>query len=222
MYINQIRTEFQFLCAKYGLKERQMNGHEWKNLRMRPAGFPTVRLAQFAKLLSKSTNLFSQIISAPSFSDLQAMFHIEQSEYWQSHYLFEKKSKAKVPFLGKDASNLLIINAAVPLLVAYSKHRQQPEMLEKAIHWLSEIAAENNKVTREWETLGMKVKNSADSQALIEWYNNYCAFRKCLECTVGAALVRAPSALDQIHAGKQEHRADEERNHRFPFGNGQP
>ena len=189
-YIRQLRTEFQFLSAKYGLKNQEMKPHEWKNLRMRPAGFPTVRLAQFAGLLGKTGNLFFEIIAAPSFLHLQSMFQAEQSAYWQDHFLFEKKSKSKVPFLGKDAANLLIINGAVPLLVAYSKHRQQPELLEKAIYWLSEIHAENNRLTREWANLGMKVATAADSQALIEWYNNYCTPRKCLECTVGAALLR--------------------------------
>ncbi|MCE7063670.1 DUF2851 family protein [Dyadobacter sp. CY326] len=207
-YVNQLRIEFQFLKAKYALKEQLMSGHEWKNLRMRPAGFPTVRLAQFAAILSRTTSLFSEIISASNFADLQALFHAEQSEYWQAHYLFGKKSKSKVPFLGKDASNLLIINAAVPLLVAYARHRQQSELLDKAISWLSEINAENNRIMREWGTLGMKVKTAADSQSLIEWYNNYCTFRKCLECTVGAALVRAPSALNEIDAGKQENGPD--------------
>ncbi|MCF0052743.1 DUF2851 family protein [Dyadobacter sp. LJ53] len=192
-YIRQLRTEYQFLSAKYGLKTQQMNGHEWKNLRMRPAGFPTVRLAQFARLIHKNGSLFSEIISTSAFSSLQAMFHTEQSDYWQDHYLFEKKSKGKVPFLGKDSVNLLIINGAVPLLVGYAKHRQQPELLEKAIYWLSEIGAEKNRITREWEMLGMKVTTAADSQALIEWYNHYCTFRKCLECTVGATLIRSVS-----------------------------
>lgn len=192
-YIRQLRTEYQFLSAKYGLKSQQLNGHEWKNLRMRPSGFPTVRLAQFARLLNKNGSLFSEIILAPGFSTLLSIFHIEQSDYWQDHYLFEKKSKGKVPFLGKDSANLLIVNGAVPLLVAYARHRQQPELLEKAIYWLSEIAVEKNRITKEWETLGMKVTTAADSQALIEWYNNYCTFRKCLECTVGASLVRSIS-----------------------------
>ena len=98
-----------------------------------------------------------------------------------------------MPFLGKDSANLLIVNGAVPLLAAYAKHRQQPELLEKAIYWLSEIGTEKNRITREWEILGMNVKTAADSQALIEWYNNYCTFRKCLECTVGATLVRSVS-----------------------------
>ena len=93
--------------------------------------------------------------------------------------------------MGKDAANLLIINAAVPLLVAYSNERQLPELLDKAVEWLSQIPSENNRITREWEKLEMKVKTAADSQALIEWYNNYCTPRRCLECTVGAALVRS-------------------------------
>jgi len=86
----------------------------------------------------------------------------------------------------------LIINAAVPLLVAYSKQRQQPELLDKALRWLSELPAENNRITREWETLEMKVKTAADSQALIEWYNHYCSAKRCLECNIGATLVRSP------------------------------
>ncbi|MEO6687224.1 MAG: DUF2851 family protein, partial [Dyadobacter sp.] len=107
------------------------------------------------------------------------------------HFQFGKLSKSNVPVMGKDAANLLIINAAVPLLVAYSRQRQQPELLDKALNWLSEIPAENNRITREWETLGMKVKTAADSQSLIEWYNHYCTNKKCLECTVGAALIRS-------------------------------
>lgn len=95
--------------------------------------------------------------------------------------------------MGTDAAHLLIVNAAVPLLVAYSKQRQQPELLDKAIYWLSEIPAEDNRITREWASLGMRVKTAADSQALIEWFNNYCTPRQCLECPVGAALVREPN-----------------------------
>lgn len=62
--------------------------------------------------------------------------------------------------------------------------------MDKAIYWLSEIPAEDNRITRAWTSLGMRVKTAADSQALIEWFNNYCSPRHCLDCTVGGALVR--------------------------------
>ena len=78
----------------------------------------------------------------------------------------------------------------IDALVAAKARDVAPELLDKAIYWLSEIPAEDNRITREWASLGMRVKSAADSQALIEWFNNYCTPKQCLECTVGAALVR--------------------------------
>ncbi|TDE18191.1 DUF2851 family protein [Dyadobacter psychrotolerans] len=190
-YIIALNREYKFLSAKYRLQNTQMKPHEWKFLRLRPAGFPTIRLAQLAVLLSKSNGLFSSLTSPKTVRPMHELLNLEQSEYWQKHFQFGKISKSKVPAMGKDAINLLIINAVVPLMVAYSKNRQQPEILERAISWLSEIPTENNRITREWEKLGMKVKTAGDSQALIEWFNNYCSKRKCLDCIVGSGLVRS-------------------------------
>jgi len=190
-YVRELRREYQFLSGKYQLAGLQMNTHEFKFLRLRPAGFPTIRLSQFADLVNRNGALFSALTSAGNVKDLHQLFSLKQSDYWVHHFQFGKLSKSSVPEMGKDAINLLIINAAVPLLVAYSRQRHIPELLDKALSWLSEIPSENNRITREWETLGMKVKTAADSQALIGWYNHYCSERKCLECTVGAALVRS-------------------------------
>ncbi len=190
IYVRQLQQEFRFLSAKYQLKDETMHPHEWKYARLRPAGFPTVRLAQFARLLCNTGGMLNRFIVSEHFDEIRELFRIEQSAYWREHYLFGKKARALVPVLGADAAHLLIVNAAVPLLVAYSKHRQQPELLDKAIYWLSEIPAEDNRITREWASLGMRVKTAADSQALIEWFNNYCTPKQCLECMVGAALVR--------------------------------
>lgn len=189
-YVRQLQSEFRFLGNKYKLHQQVMAPHEWKNAKLRPAGFPPVRLAQFAKLLANSGGFLNRFVHAPDFGELQNLFQVEQSAYWREHYLVAKKSRRTVPALGSDAAHLLIINAAVPLLVAYAKQRQQPELTDKAIYWLSEIPAENNRITRTWASLGMRVKTAADSQALIEWFNNYCSCRQCLECTVGGALVR--------------------------------
>ena len=190
IYVRQLQQEFRFLSAKYKFQGDTMQPHEWKYARLRPAGFPTVRLAQFARLLCNTGGLLNRFIISDHFDEMRGLFRIEQSAYWREHYLFGKKARAQVPVIGTDAAHLLIVNAAVPLLVACSKQRQQPELLDKAIYWLSELPAEDNRITREWASLGMRVKTAADSQALIEWFNNYCTPRQCLECTVGAALVR--------------------------------
>ena len=55
-----LAKEYHFLRHKYGLTP--MEASQWKFLRLRPANFPTVRLAQFAALLHRSVHLFSQIL----------------------------------------------------------------------------------------------------------------------------------------------------------------
>jgi hypothetical protein len=190
-YIHQLAQEYRFLSAKYDLSPGAMELHEWRFLRLRPAGFPTVRIAQMATLLSRQASLFSLFIKTKRVEELYTLFHLQQSGYWSAHFKFGKKARTKVPPMGKDAAGLLIINAVIPLMVAYASQREQPELLERALSWLSQIPSENNRITREWERLDMRVKTAADSQALIEWYNHYCTSRRCLECTVGASLVRS-------------------------------
>ena len=189
-YVQDLQKEYQFLAAKYGLLSQKMELTEWKFLRLRPAGFPTVRLAQFATLLQREAGLFASLTAIEDVENLRKMFRVSQSAYWKSHYQFGKKSGSAVPDLGKDAADLLLINAAVPLLVAYARQRDHAAFLDRAVRWLEQLSAEKNHVTRAWAELGMRVGTAFDSQALIEWHTSYCSRKRCLECTVGAALVR--------------------------------
>lgn len=193
VYVLELQREFRFLSAKYNLASQPLGSHEWKFLRLRPAGFPTVRIAQWAALLQKEAGLFALLTSLVDVSELRKVFRVQQSEYWRTHYRFENKSASRVPNMGIDAADLLIINAAVPLLVAYSKQRTLPALLDRAIQWLEHLPMEKNQIIREWASLGMKVKTAFDSQALNEWHTQYCTRKRCLECTVGAALVRPSS-----------------------------
>jgi hypothetical protein len=51
-------NEYVFLSKKYNLEGKELNKSEWKFLRLRPANFPTLRLAQFATLINQSPKLF--------------------------------------------------------------------------------------------------------------------------------------------------------------------
>lgn len=189
-YTNDLQREYRFLSTKYNLTGRQLGSHEWKFMRLRPAGFPPVRIAQFATLLQKETGLFALLSTTEDIATLRKHFRVQQSDYWKSHYRFGRESDAEVPGLGADAADLLVINAAIPLLVAFSQQRAQPTLLDRAIRWLEQLPVEKNKIIREWANLGMKVQTAFDSQALNEWHTHYCTHKRCLECTVGAALIR--------------------------------
>lgn len=158
-----------------------MNVTQWKFLRLRPGNFPTVRLAQFAALLSSQKNIFSNLIESLSYKQLIQFFEIQQSTYWRNHYRFGKKSKTEVPALGASSRENIIINTVVPLFVAYGQSRDDWSFVDRAISILQAMPAEENRITRLWEGLDYNSKTGFISQGLIELYNNFCQRRACLQ-----------------------------------------
>jgi hypothetical protein len=185
-----LTREYDLLRRKYSLDGKQMNLAQWKFLRLRPANFPTVRLAQLSALLSREKSLFSAMLEVTSYRQLHELLSVNQSEYWQEHYQFGKTSKSNIPALGESSIQNIVINTVVPLLTAYGKIHDEQSYIDLAIELLQHIPAENNKIIRQWINLGYPVKTAFDSQALIEQNNNYCMKRRCLECNVGSYLIK--------------------------------
>ncbi len=188
-YFEKLAKEYAYLSHKHQLQDTCLAKHEWKFLRLRPANFPTIRLAQFAQLLHKKQSLFSAFIQTENFERLYQFLDIRQSAYWQKHYLFGKETQGKIAGLGKQSITNLVINTIVPLLVAHSNQKDNQLFTERAIHFLEQIQAEKNHILSEWEKVGMKAKNAFDSQALIEIYNHYCLEKRCLQCNIGISLL---------------------------------
>lgn len=189
-YTEQLCREYGFLAIKYDLQDQQLPVHEWQMLRLRPANFPTVRLAQLAALVQQQPSLFSLFINVEHANELAKTLQIKQSGYWQQHYLIGKKTEAKVAGLGKSSIENILINTVVPLLVAYSQAKDNRAFLDKALRLLEYVPAEQNHITDKWDNLGLPIKTSFDSQAVIELYNEFCLHKKCLHCAVGVSLVR--------------------------------
>ena len=114
-YPNKLKTEFQFLRKKYQLQP--MKAEAWKFMRMRPANFPTIRIAQWASLIYQSAHLLSKVLAAQNVKEIENMFEVKLSNYWQDHYVFDKISPKKVKTLGKGTIHLLIINTIAPFFV---------------------------------------------------------------------------------------------------------
>lgn len=201
-YTITLTREYNLLRRKYTVDGRQMNASQWKFLRLRPANFPTVRIAQLAALLTKQKNLFSKILEAESYREMYNLLAVDQSPYWIGHYQFGKPSKSNVPALGEASIQNIIINTIVPLLVAYGKIHDDQSYSNRAVELLQHIPAENNKIIRQWLSLDYTVKSAFDSQALIELYTNFCMKRRCLACGVGSWLIKSSSCRD---AGRDKH-----------------
>lgn len=186
-YVLKLKSEYSFLKAKYQLKT--MSAEQWKLLRLRPDNFPHLRIAQFAALIHKSSGLFSKIIDRPEPETLHNLFQSEPSEYWKSHYLFENESIEKTKKLGKTSIYGLLINTVIPFIFFYAQSKGNQELKEKAIQLFEQLPAENNAVTKGWTSLGVKIENAFDSQALLHLKKYYCDDKKCLRCRIGHKIL---------------------------------
>ncbi|MFT4734324.1 MAG: hypothetical protein ACI9DJ_002188 [Algoriphagus sp.] len=190
VYGQKLAAEFEFLAQKHGLTNNVLNTSAWKFMRTRPANFPTVRLSQIAALLSHSKGLFSLLTETSEYLELSDFFKAKPSEYWQSHYHFGKESAMKFKGMGEKSIQNLIINTAVPVLVAYGNYVDSPSFMEKAMKFLEDIPSEKNWITKFWNSEGLETKTMFDSQGSIELYNEFCQKRKCLSCGVGIEILK--------------------------------
>lgn len=189
-YSEKLNQEYDFFSVKFSLKPNQLNAHEWKFLRTRPANFPTIRIAQLAKLITQQQSFFSLFIQTSSIEDLRNALKVEQSVYWQEHYHFGKVSSKKLIGLGKDSINNILINTVIPLLACYAEKVDNQELMTRCVSFLEVLPAEENHITDMWEGLGLTIKSAFDSQASIELYNNFCTQKRCLQCNVGIEILR--------------------------------
>ena len=186
-YAQQLQNEYAFLQNKYSLAP--IEKHLWKNMRLHPSNFPCVRIAQFAALIYKSSHLFSKILEAKSIIDLKKLLSVETSEYWTTHYQFDKQSPLKKKKLGADGIENIIINTVVPLYFAYGKTKKEEGYVNLAMDLLEHLKSEKNSIITKWNKIGIATASAFDSQALLELKNEYCSHKKCLHCSVGNKLL---------------------------------
>ncbi|MBR4783310.1 MAG: DUF2851 family protein [Bacteroidaceae bacterium] len=170
-----LKSEYRFLASKFSLTS--ITRHSWKFLRTRPQNFPTVRLAQFAKLYYKRKLRLSVVLEAEGPEEIRKVF-----------------DDINMP---QASVNVLIINAVIPFFYAYGRYRGNSRMQAKALKWLAVMPAEDNKYTRKFKLNSSPVADpersintAADSQAIIQLVTRYCERRDCLRCQLGYQYIK--------------------------------
>ena len=186
-YPKMLQKEYFFYQKKYKLSPVD---EELYYLRMRPANFPTIRLAQLAMLICSSEHLFSKIKETESVDELKKMFSVTANDYWHYHYIFDEVSDYKIKKLGSQMVDNIIINTVVPVIFSYGLHHSEEALKEKAIRWLEEIAPEKNTITQGFERLSYSNKSAFDSQAYIQLKKEYCDHHLCLQCAIGNSILK--------------------------------
>ncbi len=163
-----------------GTFENHVFKSAWKHGGVRPANHPSHRVIQFAHIVQK-------------FDFSVSFVYLEANELY-SYLLTLLDIQSESPVLGinklsVDFKHQLIINAFVPFLWWYGNQIEDERLMEKGIDLLRHLPSELNGVIKKWRNYGIVPKNAAESQALLEIFNEFCVNKKCLTCTVGNKLL---------------------------------
>ncbi len=187
-YILSLQNEYTLLKHKFKLQS--IDKHLWKFLRLYPANFPIIRIAQFADLVYRSSHLFSKIIEAENIEAIKKLLTANVSEYWDYHYKFETISNKKSKSLGSQSIDIIIINTVVPFLFVYGKQMNDEKYIDRAILFLEKIKGEKNSITKSWDELKIPINTAYNTQALLQLKKEYCSQKKCLQCGIGNYLLK--------------------------------
>lgn len=187
-YTQILHREFKVFRKLYKLQP--MERHLWKFMRLRPVNFPTIRIAQLAALLHRTSNLAASFLHENSAEILLQRLDVRASTYWEDHYRFGKPSKERVKNLGRQAAQSLVVNAIVPFLFVYGRRRGDETSVDRALSLLEQLEPEMNSIVRKWQGIGMQPNSSFDTQALIQLKNEYCRAKRCLHCGIGHHILK--------------------------------
>lgn len=179
---NQIVSKFLFLKKKFEMNP--INFH-WYFGRVRPNAFPDIRLWQWAKWVGNQNALFSHWLKYKEYSELIQ----DLSVGIEVHRPF--KTEAEIMVNGLQHIHQLIINAIVPIWLAYATLHEDKLLMNHALGILEQLPPESNAITKKMHWMNILNTSAKHSQQLMGQYDHYCAQKKCLECLVGQSYLKS-------------------------------
>lgn len=192
-YPKKLQKEYRHLQKKYKLQK--LLSTSWQFGKIRPAAYPTIRMAQLALLLQQEKGLFSKIINCKTIKQFQELFKVQLLGYWKTHYRLDECSKERSKSLGRACLQTILINSIVPFLFVYGKRMDDESYKDLALKLLESIPSEKNSILNRWNQLGFSAPSAYTSQALLELKNSYCNQKRCTECAIGNRLIRKKISL---------------------------
>lgn len=217
-YITRLREEYRFMAKKFNLHPLPV---QWKMSRTRPQNFPHRRLALLAEKIHRGFSLIGKLDdivadlakrqaaasqatrmyyphiqepvapNLPSLNDIRREFDIHLTGFWATRYTFSSPGGASPRALTESSIDRLVINVALPLMLARATARGDVDTMEMIPEILRGFRAEDNKDVRLFAGAGVKCRDAFDSQALIELRREYCEKNKCIYCRFGFRMLSA-------------------------------
>lgn len=140
----------------------------WKYSGLRPQSFPKERISQIAQLFAKVDSLLTLFLNLKQTQELAAIGALKGLGFMQG----------------------LIINVIAPLQFSHAKLMGNLPNIEKLLALLESLPAEENKVIKLFNDIGLKLCNAKESQAILELKRYYCNEKRCLQCQFSAPIFK--------------------------------
>ena len=183
-YYKEISREYRFLKNKFGLQE--IDHKEWNC----GNASPHVRIARLAALYSTRRIGISAIMACDTASEYCNIIDTTPTGYWHNHTCFGGTETTGNGGMKQRQLDVIIINAVVPTLYIYGKHRNNSAICSKAEDLLYHIKAEENSIVKKWKEKGVTVECATDSQAIIQLEKMYCRTCNCTKCRIAYHYIK--------------------------------
>jgi hypothetical protein len=176
---SKIIETYIFLQRKFEIETPNLN---WYFGKIRPNAFPNIRLWQWSQWLSKNECDLSSWLALKSYEEL--VEELSTSSEW----INPMSNHSEIIINGMQHIQQLIINAVIPIWLAYGEIHQNKAFAEHSIQILERISPEVNSITRKMNWLSIMNVSAKNSQQLMAQYEHYCKPKKCLECIIGQSF----------------------------------
>lgn len=162
----------------------------WSLLRMRPAAFPSIRIAQLAAVLAALGPAGHQERLTLEPAHWVRILQTQASAYWDDHYRPGQAVLRSYPkIIGPQQRTSLVANAFAPYLSASGLWHDDHALVRRAVALLERVAPEDNRVVRNWLNLDRTDVSALETQGWMELDRSFCNAGRCLECRIGYQLL---------------------------------
>ena len=202
-YVEELRDRFARLGERLALSP--MNAVQWQFFRLRPANFPTRRIAQAAALLAPAEagqepgllrddplgRLRRALLDPKPERALRALIQsTEPASFWNDHVRFNERSATGSNRIGRSRSDRMLVDAVLPVLLLDAEQRGDEGQHERILSLLTRLPGASDEITRHFEREGTKPSTALDTQGLHHLYHAWCTPGRCLTCAIGRALLQ--------------------------------
>lgn len=188
-YFIELIREYTFLERKFGLKT--MDYKAWGSSN----ATPHLRIARLAAIYYNNCINMSSISACNTCNELRKMLDTPLYGYWHNHTCFGGTETCGNANLKERHSDIIIINAIVPILFVYGKRHNDPTLCIKAEDYLHLMKSEENSIVRRWKEQGIMIECAADSQAFIQLNKKYCSVCNCKNCYFAYHYIKKKLAI---------------------------